>query len=308
MVAKWLVKLCLIITVILVVSACGNSRQGKIAVVSWQLLEASHPMYGKLEQGEKILKDLQMRRLDQERLARAQLGSVEQLRSLRRLSQESYLNADYNTHLAERRAIESERLRQFIAEAEAEAEAELAPRTKAAEDEYQLRLFNLRARLESVRMKPDERSIVEAEIQQLQRERGEKVAQLQKEKQAYVDAKVGPYVSQMRERVNQYANEYKQNQQNQVLNSDERDQDLLEQAPKALADALSIMDREIAKQEDKNLSLRQQITRDIEECVAKQAELHGYNVVFKSFKVNLQAEDITEAVAKDLKINNNKRK
>lgn len=290
----------------LLISACGADKQGqrdKIAVINWQQAVAGHPQYAKLEQGEKILRDLVQKRTSQEQLAQAQLSSVNKLRGLRQLSQQSYLNADFNTHMAELQSVENERLQKFIAETEAEADAYLEPRTKEAENAYQLKLFNLRALLESVRMKPDERKAVEAEIQQLQRERGDKIGQLRQEKQAYVEAKVRPYMEQRRAHMAQAASQYEAKLRSQVQDSDTRDEELLQEAPKALANALQIMDREIDKQQQKNDSLKQQINQDIENLAVKLAHERGYTIVFNQFKVNLKADDITEAIVQDLKKN-----
>ena len=59
---------------------------------------------------------------------------------------------------------------------------QLATRKKDVEDAYKLKLFNLRALLEAVKMKPDERQAVEKQLQELQKERGAQIAELQAEK------------------------------------------------------------------------------------------------------------------------------
>ena len=63
--------------------------------------------------------------------------------------------------MVEQREIENAKLQKFAAQAEAEADAQLAERKKNIEEAYKLKLFNLRAILEAVKMKPDERQAVE---------------------------------------------------------------------------------------------------------------------------------------------------
>lgn len=159
-----LVKISAIIAAALLISACSTNIRGpqeKIAVINWEQAVSAHPQYAKLEQGEKILQDLLNKRKGQEELAKAQLSSLNKLRSLRQLSQQSFMEADFNTRMVEQREIENAKLKKFAAQAEAEADAQLAERKKNIEEAYKLKLFNLRAILEAVKMKPDERQAVE---------------------------------------------------------------------------------------------------------------------------------------------------
>ena len=121
-----LVKISAIIAAALLISACSTNVRGpqeKIAVINWEQAVSAHPQYAKLEQGEKILQDLLNKRKGQEELAKAQLSSLNKLRSLRQLSQQSFMEADFNTRMVEQREIENAKLQKFAAQAEAEANA-----------------------------------------------------------------------------------------------------------------------------------------------------------------------------------------
>ncbi len=304
MVEKKLAKIAGVIAALLMISACGANGPGqrdKIAVVNWERAVSEHPQYAKLQQGENVLKDLLSKRQEQERMARAQLGSLNKLRNLRKLSEQSYLNADFNTRMAEQREIESQRLQDFAAAAEKEADEQLAPRKKEIEDSYQLKIFNLRARLESVRLKLDERKSLEQELQQAQRERGSRVMELELEKQALVDSMLKPYLEQMQQRMAQAAAGYRDKMQIQLSEKDDRDKKLLSAAPKALQNALAVMDREISKQQEKNDVLKRQINKDIEGQAVRLAHERGYTIVFNQYKVNVRADDITDALVQSLK-------
>ena len=299
-----LVKISAIIAAALLISACSTNVRGpqeKIAVINWEQAVSAHPQYAKLEQGEKILQDLLNKRKGQEELAKAQLSSLNKLRSLRQLSQQSFMEADFNTRMVEQREIEDAKLQKFVAQAEAEADNQLAARKKDVEDAYKLKLFNLRAILEAVKMKPDERQAVEKQLQELQKERGAQIAELQAEKRRLVDAKVLPYKAEAEQRMRDMAQQQHAQAMQQLKSPEERDKEMLDAAPKALNNALSIIDREIDKQQEKNDSLKKQINQDIESQAVKLAHERGYTIVFNKFRVNMKAEDITAAIIKALK-------
>lgn len=299
-----LVKISAIIAAALLISACSTNVRGpqeKIAVINWEQAVSAHPQYAKLEQGEKILQDLLNKRKGQEELAKAQLSSLNKLRSLRQLSQQSFMEADFNTRMVEQREIENAKLQKFAAQAEAEADAQLAERKKNIEEAYKLKIFNLRAILETVKMKPDERQAVEKQLQELQKERGAQIAELQAEKRRLVDAKVLPYKAEAEQRMRDMAQQQHAQAMKQLKSPEERDKEMLDAAPKALNNALSIIDREIDKQQEKNDSLKKQINQDIESQAVKLAHERGYTIVFNKFRVNMKAEDITAAIIKALK-------
>lgn len=299
-----LVKISAIIAAALLISACSTNVRGpqeKIAVINWEQAVSAHPQYAKLEQGEKILQDLLNKRKGQEELAKAQLSSLNKLRSLRQLSQQRFMEVDFNTRMVEQREIENAKLQKFVAQAEADADNQLAARKKDVEDAYKLKLFNLRALLEAVKMKPDERQAVEKQLQELQKERGAQIAELQAEKRRLVDAKVLPYKAEAEQRIRDMAQQQHAQAIQQLKSPEERDKEMLDAAPKAFNNALSIIDREIDKQQEKNDSLKKQINQDIESQAVKLAHERGYTIVFNKFRVNMKAEDITAAIIKALK-------
>ncbi|WP_303235414.1 hypothetical protein [Phascolarctobacterium succinatutens] len=299
-----LVKISAIIAAALLISACSTNVRGpqeKIAVINWEQAVSAHPQYAKLEQGEKILQDLLNKRKGQEELAKAQLSSLNKLRSLRQLSQQSFMEADFNTRMVEQREIENAKLQKFVAQAEADADNQLAARKKDVEDAYKLKLFNLRALLEAVKMKPDERQAVEKQLQELQKERGAQIAELQAEKRRLVDAKVLPYKAEAEQRIRDMAQQQHAQAIQQLKSPEERDKEMLDAVPKAFNNSLSIIDREIDKQQEKNDSLKKQINQDIESQAVKLAHERGYTIVFNKFRVNMKAEDITAAIIKAMK-------
>ena len=210
-----LVKISAIIAAALLISACSTNVRGpqeKVAVIYWEQAVSAH-------------------RLGQVDLAKAQLSCLNKLLSLRQLSQQSFMEADFNTRIVEQREIENAKLQMFVAQAEAEADAQLAERKKNIEEAYKLKIFNLRAILEAVKMKPDERQAVEKQLQELQKERGAQIAELQAEKRRLVDAKVLPYKAEAEQRMRDMAHQQHAQAMQQLKPPEERHKEMLDAAP-----------------------------------------------------------------------------
>lgn len=292
----------------LLAAACGsvNTTGEKIAVADWKKAVAGHPQYKKLQQGEAIVQDLVKKRKAQEEMANQQLSSLDKLRELKKVSEVTYWDADFNTRMVGAQARENVKLQKFMAQTEKEAEELVAERKREVESSYQLKMFNLRMRLESVKMKPDERKIVENELTAARNAREAELAELNSEKAAYIEKKLAPYAKQMQQRMGQEADRLRQNAAAVMQASEGKYDDMLQKAPSALQNALSIMDREIDKQQEKNSALEKEINQDIENVVMRLVDKNGYTIVFNTVKVNLTADDITDKIISELQKEKNK--
>lgn len=292
----------------LLAAACGsvNTTGEKIAVADWKKAVAGHPQYKKLQQGEAIVQDLVKKRKAQEEMAKQQLSSLDKLRELKKVSEVTYWDADFNTRMVGAQARENVKLQKFMAQTEKEAEELVAERKREVESSYQLKMFNLRMRLESVKMKPDERKIVENELTAARNAREAELAELNSEKAAYIEKKLAPYAKQMQQRMGQEADRLRQNAATVMQASEGKYDDMLQKAPSALQNALSIMDREIDKQQEKNAALEKEINQDIENVVMRLVDKNGYTIVFNTVKANLTADDITDKIISELQKEKNK--
>lgn len=292
----------------LLAAACGsvNTTGEKIAVADWKKAVAGHPQYKKLQQGEAIVQDLVKKRKAQDEMAKQQLSSLDKLRELKKVSEVTYWDADFNTRMVGAQARENVKLQKFMAQTEKEAEELVAERKREVESSYQLKMFNLRMRLESVKMKPDERKIVENELTAARNAREAELAELNSEKAAYIEKKLAPYAKQMQQRMGQEADRLRQNAAAVMQASEGKYDDMLQKAPSALQNALSIMDREIEKQQEKNSALEKEINQDIENVVMRLVDKNGYTIVFNTVKVNLTADDITDKIISELQKEKNK--
>ena len=292
----------------LLAAACGsvNTTGEKIAVADWKKAVAGHPQYKKLQQGEAIVQDLVKKRKAQEEMAKQQLSSLDKLRELKKVSEVTYWDADFNTRMVGAQARENVKLQKFMTQTEKEAEKLVAERKREVESSYQLKMFNLRMRLESVKMKPDERKIVENELTAARNAREAELAELNSEKAAYIEKKLTPYAKQMQQRMGQEADRLRQNAAAVMQASEGKYDDMLQKAPSALQNAISIMDREIDKQQEKNSALEKEINQDIENVVMRLVDKNGYTIVFNTVKVNLTADDITDKIISELQKEKNK--
>ncbi len=296
-------RISILITAVLLISACGSGKSGKdkLAVVNWKDAVAGHPQEESLRRNEKIVEDLLRKRDAQALRAKSQLDSVLKLRALQQRSRQSYAEAEFNAKMAEAHAEEGKRLEKQFAALEREADALIHERRQALEQEYRLKIFNLRLQLEAVKMKQEERQAVEQILQSTQDDFGKKLELLAAEKQAYLKEKMQPYVLVMNERLGDKAEELGKKVRADLSAGDDEYSEKLGAAPQALQKALEIMDQEIGKQREKNEELRKKIEADIESAVMKLAQERGYTVVFNEYKVNVKADDLTDEVVKEIK-------
>lgn len=286
-------------------TACGNinSGQEKIAVVDMKKIVSVHPDYAKLQQGEKMLLDLKQKRADQAELAKTQLESLAKLEELKRISERTYLTADYNTRMYAAEVKEAAKLQQVRKQVESDAESLIADRKENIEDSYRLKMFNLRLQLDSVRMSKDKKQALKDELALERGNREEKIYALEAEKAAYVKANMEPHRQLMQNNLQQESARLQEKISVQLQQSEDKYSQLYEKASPALKNMLNIMDKEISRQQSRNEAVRRQIDTDIEKTVKQLAKKNQYSIVFKDVRTNIQAEDITEQVINGLKNN-----
>ena len=101
----------------------------------------------------------------------------------------------------EKQTAEQENLKQLSNQIADEIDRELAEEEKKLNEHYRLRLFNLRLKLDTVRMVPEERKKVEAELQAVQAERDRDRMMLIQHKFDLVNQRMEPHVKAMQQRL-----------------------------------------------------------------------------------------------------------
>jgi len=297
---RWLTPIILI--VVLLTAACGHDPGGKdkIAVIDWDKAFSAHPKQSVLKQGEAELQKLLRYREEQAEIAKTQIAGLTRLQQLKQNSKANFLDAGFQTQMYAAEAKERKKLLDAYDAAVKEADAALAEQEKELEDAYQLKILNLRLRLEAIKMRPAEREVVQNELNQVQSEREQQRQQILAEKNKIIGAKMEPLVAETQARLKQHAEQLQQEMQGDMSGVLSKDQSDLAKVPEALTKAMAAIDKQADKLQESNEKLRAGIRNDIESNVIKLAHERQYTIVFHSVKVNIKADDITDDVVKAL--------
>lgn len=297
---RWLTPIILI--VVLLTAACGHDPGGKdkIAVIDWDKAFSAHPKQTVLKQGEAELQKLLRYREEQAEIAKTQIAGLTRLQQLKQNSKANFLDAGFQTQMYAAEAKERKKLLDAYDAAVKEADAALAEQEKELEDAYQLKILNLRLRLEAIKMRPAEREVVQNELNQVQSEREQQRQQILAAKNKIIGVKMEPLVAETQARLKQHAEQLQQEMQGDMSGVLSKDQSDLAKVPEALTKAMAAIDKQADKLQESNEKLRAGIRNDIESNVIKFAHERQYTIVFHSVKVNIKADDITDDVVKAL--------
>lgn len=297
---RWLTPIILI--VVLLTAACGHDPGGKdkIAVIDWDKAFSAHPKQTVLKQGEAELQKLLRYREEQAEIAKTQIAGLTRLQQLKQNSKANFLDAGFQTQMYAAEAKERKKLLDAYDAAVKEADAALAEQEKELEDAYQLKILNLRLRLEAIKMRPAEREVVQNELNKVQSEREQQRQLILAAKNKIIGAKMEPLVAETQARLKQHAEQLQQEMQGDMSVVLSKDQSDLAKVPEALTTAMAAIDKQADKLQESNEKLKDSIRNDIESNVIKLAHERQYTIVFHSVKVNIKADDITDDVVKAL--------
>lgn len=297
---RWLTPIILI--VVLLTAACGHDPGGKdkIAVIDWDKAFSAHPKQTVLKQGEAELQKLLRYRDEQAEIAKTQIAGLTRLQQLKQNSKANFLDAGFQTQMYAAEAKERKKLLDAYDSAVKEADAALAEQEKELEDAYQLKILNLRLRLEAIKMRPAEREVVQNELNKVQSEREQQRQLILAAKNKIIGAKMEPLVAETQARLKQHAEQLQQEMQGDMSVVLSKDQSDLAKVPEALTTAMAAIDKQADKLQESNEKLKDNIRNDIESNVIKLAHERQYTIVFHSVKVNIKADDITDDVVKAL--------
>lgn len=284
----------------LMLSACSKTGSGeKIAVVHWEKVLQEHPQHARLQKLKDEYNLLLNKRREQEIVGKTQMSSLAKLHQLKRNSKQNFLSADFFARMMEKQAAEQEKLKQLSGQFADQVDKELAEEEKKLDEHYKLRLFNLRLKLDTVRMLPEERSRVEAELKTLKAARDRDRMLLMEHKMGLVNQRMQPHVEAMQQRLDAYARQL----QGQMMEEMKKgtDDPLLKKAPGALKELLGTIDEELDKRQQGIETLETSIKKDTESIVIKLAKERGYSIIFHKYRTNVSADDVTGDVISGLK-------
>ena len=284
----------------LMLSACSKTGSGeKIAVVHWDKVLQEHPQHARLQKLKDEYNLLLDKRREQEIVGKTQMSSLAKLHQLKRNSKQNFLSADFFARMMEKQAAEQEKLKQLSGQFADQVDKELAEEEKKLDEHYKLRLFNLRLKLDTVRMLPEERSRVEAELKTLKAARDRDRMLLMEHKMGLVNQRMQPHVEAMQQRLDAYARQL----QGQMMEEMKKgtDDPLLKKAPGALKELLGTIDEELDKRQQGIETLETSIKKETESIVIKLAKERGYSIIFHKYRTNVSADDVTGDVISGLK-------
>ena len=284
----------------LMLSACSKTGSGeKIAVVHWEKVLQEHPQHARLQKLKDEYNLLLDKRREQEIIEKTQMSSLAKLYQLKRNSKQNFLSADFFARMSEKQAAEQEKLKQLSEQFADQVDKELAEEEKKLEEHYKLRLFNLRLKLDTVRMVPEQRSKLEAELKAARADRDRDRMLLIQHKMGLVNQRMQPHVDAMRQRLDAYARQL----QSQMMEEMKKgtDNPLLQKVPGALKELLGTIDGELDKRQQSIETLETSIKKDTESIIIKLAKERGYSIIFHKYRTNVSADDVTGDVISGLK-------
>lgn len=297
---RWL--LLLFTGLALVLSACGKIGSGeRIAVVNWEKALQEHPQYVRLQNLKDEYNRLLDKRREQEIIGKTRMSSLAKLYQLKRNSKQSFLSAEFLTRMTEKQAEEQKKLKELSDRFADQADKELAEEEKKMNEYYRLQIFNLRLKLDTVRMMPEERKKLEAELKMAKAARDRDRMLLMQHKIGLVNQRMEPHVNAMRQRLDAYARQLQEQMMADMAKGAEKDGSLLQKAPAALKELLGTVDQELDKRQQDMEALETSMKKDMESLVIKLAKERGYSVVFHKYRTNVSADDITGEVISGLK-------
>ena len=286
----------------LVLSACGKIGSGeRIAVVNWEKVLQEHPQYVRLQNLKDEYNRLLDKRREQEIISKTRMSSLAKLYQLKRNSKQSFLSAEFLTRMTEKQTEEQKKLKELSDRFADQADKELAEEEKKMNEYYRLQIFNLRLKLDTVRMMPEERKKLEAELKMAKAARDRDRMLLIQHKIGLVNQRMEPHVNAMRQRLDAYARQLQEQMMADMAKGAEKDSSLLEKAPAALKELLGTVDQELDKRQQDMEALEMSMKKDMESLVIKLAKERGYSVVFHKYRTNVSADDITGEVISGLK-------
>ena len=276
------------------ISACGKLPTGggeKMAV-------KRHPRHEALKQGQAEYDKLLAYRDQQADIAKKQIAGLALLQKIKQNSKSSYYEADYRTSLYAKQAQEQHDFKAVLAQAAAEADEMLAAEHESIENDYRLRIFNIRLQLDTLRLKPEERKALTDKA--LHAEENQKLAEVNAKREAIIAEKTAPYREEMQGRIAAYAAQLRGELNGKLADDIAKDNADLKKGPEAFSGVLEVIDKRLGKIKEGNDKIAAEIKTDIEGRVERLAKERGYTIVFSKVKVNVKADDITKEVINGL--------
>ena len=299
---RWLAYIILVVS--LLVSACGalpKNADEQIAVIDWQKACSVQPHYDALQKAKADLDTAVKFRNEQAEQGKRQIALLNKLVEIKQSGKQSFMAADFATRIAEREALEHEKLASGIKTASQAADEIVAPEQEKILEAYRLPILNLRLKLENVKLTPEERTALEQELATTLNQQYGELSALEKHRQAIIREKLAAQKGASTENMLAYAAELKTTMSGEQFTMAKTDEEKLGQGPKELSKLIASLDKQIAIKQKNYDRLRSEIDADVQSALLKVLNGRKDILVVKKPLVNLTAVDLTEKVCTELK-------
>lgn len=214
------------------------------------------------------------------------------------------LGQEFNSKVAAKQQEISVRLNQKADQVRRDLSAQFDAYTKEIDETYQSQIFSLQLKLKTVQLSKEEMEALQKQLEQLQGERSAKLSVKEKELSGQLESLMAPEKAAAEKELSAYANELNAALQQQAAAKGAEIAARMQQAaplqtPTAQGRTESEQKAALKSQEMK--VLQDFIIKDIQDKTAKIAAERGLEAVLGTYKVNISAVDITDAVIAELK-------
>ena len=302
-----MLKFCKLLIALLVAcmltTACSKpqvEKKAAIAVVDIEQAIKVHALYPEYKKSEQLIETLEQTRSKQQEIAKKQMSGLDAIISKGVENRDNFNQAMMVAKMTEMEALAKIELKEIQEKVKKELQPDFEKREQGIREYYKVPIFNLRAKLSIVKLKPEERDKLLEELNVLETEQLQRLNEVEREKMTIVRARTQNQEMAIIKRLSETASGTYQKMINgsntQAADMDDKMGKLAEEWQKTLFN----LQQEIDNQKNKQDLIYQKMYQDLEAAAGKIAQAKGYEIVMRDVKVNINAIDITQEIKEEL--------
>lgn len=275
----------------------------KFAVVDWQKLVQEHPKYKELVVSGESVENVMRMRDRQLEVGQHQLNLLARMKTFKTQTRTKFNQAQFSAKMAEKQAIENDRLKKLEASAASSANAQVAKDKAAVEESFRLPIMNLRMKLKSIKMTDKSRNAVLKELEEVMAAKNNALAGVENKKQQLIHQKMQGEFQAAQARINAYAEQLAASLRTQVPVTTRVGGTMVDpkEGRAELEKLINSMDEQIKIKQETHDKILKNINSDIETAIKKLQLTRKYTLILRDVRVNVSAEDITDDVSAEVK-------
>lgn len=284
-------------------TACSKpqvEKKAAIAVVDIEQAIKVHALYPEYKKSEQLIETLEQTRSKQQEIAKKQMSGLDAIISKGVENRDNFNQAMMVAKMTEMEALAKIELMEIQEKVKKELQPDFEKREQGIREYYKVPIFNLRAKLSIVKLKPEERDKLLEELNVLETEQLQRLNEVEREKMTIVRARTQNQEMAIIKRLSETASGTYQKMINgsntQAADMDDKMGKLAEEWQKTLFN----LQQEIDNQKNKQDLIYQKMYQDLEAAAGKIAQAKGYEIVMRDVKVNINAIDITQEIKEEL--------